>query len=62
MYSMTIEYRDVNPRELRLPSSRTTVDPHKLARRFRQFGASVDGMPPLTVFEAADVCSSSTMG
>jgi len=43
-------FRDVDPRELRVPSSRPQADPLKLAR----FGASVVGMPPIVAYEGTD--------
>ena len=49
------DFRDVDPRELRVPASRASgADPMKLHRQIAQFGASVVGMPPLVVYEAAD--------
>jgi hypothetical protein len=48
------DFRDVDPRELRVPSSRSGADPFKLHRQIAQFGASAAGMPPLVVYEAAD--------
>jgi hypothetical protein len=52
---MAAVLRDVNPAELRVPSSRRYgADPAKLHRQIAKFGASADGMPPLWVFEAAD--------
>ena len=52
---MPPDFRDVDPRELRLPSSRAEgADPTKLQRQIAQFGMSVAGMPPLWVYEAAD--------
>jgi hypothetical protein len=49
------DFRDVDPRELRPPSSRREgADPIKLARQIARFGASADGMPPLIVYEASD--------
>lgn len=52
---MPLDFRDVDPRELRLPPSRSTgADPFKLHRQIAQFGASTAGMPPLWVYEAAD--------
>jgi hypothetical protein len=52
---MIPDFRDVDPRELRLPSSRFSgADPMKLQRQIAQFGASTAGMPPLWVYEAAD--------
>lgn len=52
---MPREFRNVDPRDLRLPSSRREgPDPLKLHRQTAQFGAAVAGMPPLWVYEAAD--------
>jgi hypothetical protein len=51
---MPIAFRDVDPRELRVPPSRPQADPIKLARQIARFGASSDGMPPLVVYEGAD--------
>ena len=39
--------------DLRLPASRPSVDPYKLARQFGQFGNRLDGMPPLEVTRCA---------
>jgi hypothetical protein len=48
-------FRDVDPRELRLPSSRAVgADPYKLHRQIARFGASAAGMPPIWVREGAD--------
>jgi len=52
---MLPDFRDVDPAELRLPSSRFQgADPAKLQRQIAQFGVSVAGMPPLWAYEAAD--------
>ena len=52
---MPRDYRYVNPRELRLPSSRANgPDPSRLQRQISQFGSSLVGMPPIWVYEAAD--------
>src|SRR3954463_12366245 len=52
---MPADFRDIDPRELRLPSSRFSgADPAKLQRQIAQFGRSTAGMPPLWVYEAAD--------
>lgn len=52
---MGSELRDVDPRELRLPSSRRGgADPFKLHRQIAQFGFSDVGMDPLLVYEGAD--------
>jgi hypothetical protein len=50
---MPQDFRDVDPRELRLPSRRG-ADPLKLQRQVARFGASSAGMPPPWVYEAAD--------
>ncbi|MEX0704663.1 MAG: hypothetical protein WD069_21365 [Planctomycetales bacterium] len=52
---MAVDLRDVNPRELRVPSSRRSgADPVKLHRQIARFGASSIGMPPLVAYEGAD--------
>lgn len=52
---MPREFREVDPRELRLPSSRRTgADPIKLQRQIARFGATTRGMPPLVVYEGTD--------
>jgi hypothetical protein len=49
------EFRDVDPRELRVPPSRPQgADPAKLARQISLFGRSTIGMPPLWVYEGSD--------
>ncbi len=49
------DFRDVDPRELRLPPSRRQgADPGKLQRQISLFGRSADGMPPLWVYEGTD--------
>jgi hypothetical protein len=50
---MPQDFRDVDPRELRLPSRRG-ADPFKLQRQVARFGASTAGMPPPWVYEASD--------
>lgn len=48
-------YVDVDPRTLRLPSSRRHgADPAKLARQIARHGRSVQGMPAPWVYRAAD--------
>lgn len=47
------DFRDVDPRELRVPSKQG-ADPAKLHRQIARYGASAAGMPPLTVLEASD--------
>jgi hypothetical protein len=52
---MARTFLDVDPRELRVPSSRPTgADPIKLHRQIAQFGASQAGMPPPWVYEGSD--------
>jgi hypothetical protein len=49
------DFRDVDPRELRVPPSRRQgADPAKLARQIALFGRSAVGMPPPWVYEGAD--------
>lgn len=46
---------DVDPRSLRLPTSRRSgVDPFKLHRQIAQFGASTRGMPTIEVSRGSD--------
>jgi len=48
-------FRDVDPRTLRVPSSRPSgVDPIKLTRQLSKHGTSNDGMPPPWVYEGTD--------
>ena len=50
-----MDFRDVDPRELRLPPSRRSgADPFKLHAQIATFGSSLVGMPPLWVYEASD--------
>ena len=52
---MASEFRDVDPAELRLPSSRRDgADPIKLHDQIACFGASTAGMLPLIVYEGSD--------
>jgi hypothetical protein len=52
---MASEFRDVDPAELRVPSSRRSgADPLKLHDQIARFGASTIGMPPLAVYEGTD--------
>jgi hypothetical protein len=49
------DFRDVDPRELRVPSSRQQgADPAKLQLQISLYGKSAVGMPPPWVFEAPD--------
>lgn len=50
---MAQDLRDVDPRELHLPSRRG-ADPFKLQMQIARYGASTAGMPPPWVYEAAD--------
>jgi hypothetical protein len=48
-------FLDVDPRTLHLPTTRPTgADPVKLQRQFAQFGAAIQGMPPLEVYRGTD--------
>ncbi|MGC1272926.1 MAG: hypothetical protein WBC44_04410 [Planctomycetaceae bacterium] len=52
---MSRNFRDVDPRELRVPPSRPFgADPAKLQRQIARFGRSTAGMPPPWVFEGTD--------
>jgi hypothetical protein len=49
------DFRDIDPRELRVPPSRPQgADPAKLQRQIARFGRSAVGMPPPWVYEASD--------
>jgi hypothetical protein len=49
------DFRDIDPRELRVPPSRLQgADPAKLQRQIARFGRSAAGMPPPWVYEASD--------
>ena len=49
------DFRDVDPRNLRLPPSRAQgADPAKLHRQIALFGRSAVGMPPPWVYEGTD--------
>lgn len=48
-------FLDVDPRELRVPPSRSSgADPAKLQRQIARFGASAVGMPIIWVYEGTD--------
>ena len=48
-------FLDIDPRTLHLPTTRPTgADPVKLQRQFAQFGAAIQGMPPLEVYRGTD--------
>jgi hypothetical protein len=51
---MPRDYRDVDPRELRVPGSRPQADPFKYAQQVRRFGGSTATMPPILVYEGTD--------
>src|SRR5262249_6420224 len=52
---MAADFRDVDPAELRLPSSRSGgADPVKLQRQIAKHGTSTVGMPPLLAYEGSD--------
>jgi hypothetical protein len=49
------DFRDVDPRDLRVPPSRPQgADPAKLQRQIALFGRSAGGMPPPWVYEGTD--------
>ena len=49
------DFREVDPRELRVPPSRRQgADPAKLQRQMSLFGRSTNGMPPPWVYEGTD--------
>lgn len=49
------DFRDIDPREPRLPSPRHHgADPIKLQRQIALFGRSQTGMPPVWVYEGSD--------
>jgi hypothetical protein len=49
------DFRDVDPNELRVPTSRRQgADPAKLQRQLSVYGRSAANMPPPWVYEAAD--------
>jgi hypothetical protein len=48
-------FLDVDPRSLRLPTTRTAgADPYKLQRQIAKHGRSIQGMPPPEVYRCAD--------
>jgi hypothetical protein len=52
---MAADIREVDPAELRLPSSRSSgADPGKLQRQIAKHGTSTTGMPPLVAYEGSD--------
>jgi hypothetical protein len=51
---MPSEFRDVDPRELRVPPARPQADPVKLARQVARYGSSSLGMPPIVAYEGTD--------
>jgi hypothetical protein len=52
---MAADFRDVDPADLRLPSSRSSgADPVKLQRQIAKHGTSTAGMPPLLAYEGSD--------
>jgi hypothetical protein len=52
---MAADFRDVDPAELRLPSSRFSgADPYKLQQQIARYGKSTDGMLPIWVYEGSD--------
>jgi hypothetical protein len=52
---MAADLRDVDPAELRLPSTRRSgADPVKLQRQIIKHGSSTVGMAPCTAYEGSD--------
>src|SRR5436305_13319440 len=52
---MPADFRDVDPRTLRVSSSRPQgADPGKLQRQLARYGRSAAGMPPIWVYEGTD--------
>ena len=52
---MVGDFRNVDPADLRLPSSRSSgADPYKLQRQIGKYGTSVTGMPPVLAYEGSD--------
>ena len=52
---MAVDVRDVDPAELRLPSSRSSgAAPVKLQRQIAKHGTSTAGMPLLIAYEGSD--------
>ena len=52
---MAREFLDVDPRKLRLPSSRIDgADPAKLQRQIARHDKSMKGLPPVLVYRGAD--------
>jgi hypothetical protein len=52
---MAADLRDIDPAELRLPSSRSSgADPVKLQRQIAKHGTSAAGMPLLLAYEGSD--------
>jgi hypothetical protein len=53
--TMPLTFLDVDPRELRVLSSRSSgADPVKLHRQIAKFAASSAGMPPIWVYQGSD--------
>jgi hypothetical protein len=58
---MAADLRNVDPAELRLPSSRSSgADPVKLHRQIVKHGTSTAGMPPLLAYEGSGARWNST--
>jgi len=52
---MAADIREVDPAELRLPSSRSIgADAYKLQRQIAKYGNSTSGMPALLAYESSD--------
>ena len=53
--AMAADFRDVDPRELRVPPSRSSgADPYKLQLQIARFASSAAGMPPIWTYEGSD--------
>ena len=49
------DFRDVDPRDVRVPPSRRQgADPAKLQRQIARHGRSLAGMPPVLVYRGSD--------
>lgn len=52
---MSQDIREIDPRDLHLPTSRLAgADPVKLQRQIARYGSSSSGMPLITAFEKID--------
>jgi hypothetical protein len=52
---MPADIREVDPADLRLPTSRSSgADPYKLHQQIAKYGGSAHGMPPVWAYEGSD--------